>query len=349
MKYDRPHVAEPMFDVAHLAMVEILSPKRDATVAFFTDLLGMSVVSRERDATFLRAYEDPYAYSLKVTDAPQAGPGSTSLRATSADAQERRAAALTAAGLGQGWTDGEFGHGRAFRFRTPDGHPMKLVWNVDYATVAPEDRTALLNRPSKRPMHGIPVRRLDHVNFLCSDVTETRDALIDHLGFRLSEHVVGDDGGEMAAWLRVTQLVHDVALMRDPVGARGRLHHVAFWYGIPQHLMDLAELCVQSGITIEAGPGKHGITQGLFLYVIEPGGNRIELFGDSGYMIFDPTWTPVRWTADQIAKGIIWIGSDLPKEFFLYGTPVVEGERTHGHPSHEGDLAETADLEQPVA
>ncbi len=44
---------------------------------------------------------------------------------------------------------------------------------------------------------------------------------------------------------------------------------------------------------------------------------------DSGYLIFDPTFKPVIWTEDQLAKGIIWIGSDLPREFFLYGTPVV--------------------------
>ena len=336
-RHDQRHQAEPMFDIAHLAAVELLSPKRDATVAFFTDLLGMSVVERDSRATYLRAYEDPYAYSLKVSEAAAAGAGVTTLRATSEAALERRAAALNIAGLGQGWIDGDFGHGRAFLFHTPDGHPMKLVWDVTYAQIAPEDRTALLNRPSKRPMHGVPVRRLDHINLLCSDVTATKDAFVDHLGFRLSEHVVAEDGMEMAAWLRVTQLVHDVALLRDAAGARGRLHHVAFWYGIPQHLMDLAELCVQSDIKIEAGPGKHGITQGLFLYVIEPGGNRIELFGDSGYMIFDPTWKPVRWTAEQVGKGIIWIGSDLPKEFFLYGTPVVDGEEIHGHPSHEQD------------
>ena len=316
-------MAEPMFDVAHLSAIELYSPRRRQTVDFFTKLLGMYVV-RDRDgSTYLRAYEDPYAYSLVVTDRAEAGVGVTSFRAHSRPALDRRAQALTERGLGDGWMEEGFGHGPAFLFHTPDGHKMKLTWDVDYAEVAPADRTALLNRPSKRPAQGIPVRRLDHVNLYASDVTGTKDFMIDALGFRLSEHIVMNDGTEAACWLRATNLAHDVALSSDPTGTRGRLHHVAFWYGVPQHLMDLAELCVDNGIVVEAGPGKHGISQALFLYVIEPGGNRIELFGDAGYLIFDPSWKPVRWSENELAKSIIWIGSDLPREFFLYGTPSV--------------------------
>jgi catechol 2,3-dioxygenase len=320
--------AEPLFEVAQLATVELYSPVRDESVAFFSGILGMYTVKKDARSTYLRGYEDPYAYSLKITDAKHAGSGVTGFRAHSPQALERRAEALQAAGLGDGWIDGDFGHGRAYRFHTPDGHKMKLFFDVEYAEVAESDRTALRNRPSKRPMRGIPVRRLDHINFLCSDVTTHKDAMINHLGFRLSEHVMMDDGGELAAWTRVTNLAHDVAFMRDASGSKGRLHHVAFWYGIPQHLMDVAELCIQEGIVVEAGPGKHGISQALFLYVMEPGGNRVELFGDAGYLIFDPTWKPVTWTQSQVEKGIIWIGSNLPQDFFVYGTPILEAAKT---------------------
>ncbi len=312
---------EPMFEVAHLASMELMSPKRKETTAFFTSILGMYVVKTGAHATYLRGYEDPYAYSLKISDSKHAGPGVAAFRTHSAEALERRAKALQAEGLGDGWVEKDFGHGRAFDFHTPDGHPMRLIFDVEYAHVAEADRTELRNRPSKRPSQGIPVRRLDHINYLCSDVTATKTALMQHLGFRLSENIVMDDNSELAAWLRVTELAHDVALMRDPSPARGRLHHVAFWYGIPQHLMDVAELCIQAGIKVEAGPGKHGISQALFLYVIEPGGNRIELFGDSGYLIFDPTWKPVTWKQSEIQKGIIWVGAELPREFMMYATP----------------------------
>jgi catechol 2,3-dioxygenase len=326
----------PPFELAHLAAAEIMSPKRAASVEFFTKILGMYLVHENATTTFLRGYEDPYAYSLAITDAAEPGPGVFSFRAHSAEALERRADALAKAGLGDGWIERDFGHGRAYACHTPDGHRMKLLWDVEYAKVSPEQKTALLNRPTKRPSQGIPVRRIDHVNLYCSNVTQNREALINLLGFRLSENLMLDNGAEAAAWLRTSALVHDVAFSLDTTQSRGRLHHVAFWYGIPQHLMDVAELCQENGIFVEAGPGKHGISQALFLYVIEPGGNRIELFGDSGYLIFDPTWKPVQWSEAELQKGIIWVGADLPREFFLYGTPVV------GDPDMANKLTEMA-------
>ncbi|MDB6180034.1 VOC family protein [Paracoccus fistulariae] len=324
MSHEQKAAAEPLHEVAMLAATEIYSPCRRDSVDFFSKILGMYIVREDANATYLRSYEDPFAYSLKITDGTQAGPGLQSFRAHSQAALERRAEVLEASGLGDGWKAGEFGHGKAYHFRTPDGHRMKLFFDVDYAVVAEKDRTTLRNRPSKRPAQGIPVRRLDHINLLCSNVTTNKNMMIDTLGFRLSEHIVMDDGNEIAAWTRVTNLVHDVAFMLDAAGEKGRLHHVAFWYGIPQHLMDVAELCVQEGIKVEAGPGKHGISQALFLYVIEPGGNRVELFGDAGYLIFDPTWKPVTWTQDEVQTGIMWVGADLPQDFFVYGTPILE-------------------------
>ncbi|SLI10534.1 Manganese-dependent 2,3-dihydroxybiphenyl 1,2-dioxygenase [Mycobacteroides abscessus subsp. abscessus] len=53
-------------------------------------------------------------------------------------------------------------------------------------------------------------------------------------------------------------------------------------------------------IRIEAGPDKHGITQGQFLYVFEPGGNRIELFGEAGYLHLDPDAQTKTWQMSDI-------------------------------------------------
>jgi hypothetical protein len=62
-------------------------------------------------------------------------------------------------------------------------------------------------------------------------------------------------------------------------------------YGIQQHTLDAAEMFRDYDITIEAGPDRHGITQGAFLYVFESGGNRIELFGDPGFLELEPLTT----------------------------------------------------------
>ena len=159
---------------------------------------------------------------------------------------------------------------------------------------------------------------------------------MEELGFRLREHIVLDGGMEAGAWLSVSPLVHEVAVMGDRTGNKGRLHHIAYWYGYPQHLSDIADILTEQGIQIEAGPGKHGVSQAMFMYVFEPGGNRVELFGDAGYLIFDPDWKPITWTQETLDKGIIWFGSPLPGEYFLYGTPDVS------------DVAETLVEEEAV-
>ena len=59
--------------------------------------------------------------------------------------------------------------------------------------------------------------------------------------------------------------------------------------------------------------------------MLEPGGNRIELMGDPGYMIFDPAWRTVVWKGSEVPTvGAIWTGSPLPDSFWNYGTPLAE-------------------------
>jgi catechol 2,3-dioxygenase len=273
---------------------------------------------------YLRAYEDSYHHSLVVTEAPQPGLGHVAWRAASEEALEGAAHSLDRAGFGRGWTDGDLGHGSAYRFTTPDGHQMEILWEVEYYQAPPEMRTAMRNRPQKRPLRGVPVRRIDHVNLMAEQVPPTRRFLQEHLGFRLREQKIGQEGEEVGAWLSVSPLVHEIAVMRDATGARGRFHHVAFWYGYPQHLIDAADMFSDYGIRIEAGPGKHGTTQAYFLYVFEPGGNRVELFGDTGYLIFDPAWKTVVWDVSNesdLEKSSIWFGGKLPETFYAYGTP----------------------------
>ena len=333
-----PEMKEPLFEVAQLAHVELLTAKPDQTLWFFKELLGLEESGRQGQSVYLRAYEDFYHHTLKITESAKAGSGHVAWRTTSPQALERRVKAIEATGLGKGWIEGDLGHGRAYQFTTPDGHQMELLWDVDYYQAPPEKRTALLNRPQKRPLQGIPVRRLDHVNFLASKVTPNRAFMAEQLGFRLREHVVLDDGTEMAAWMSVSALVHEVAFVGDQTGSKGRLHHVCYWYGYPQHLSDLSDILTENGVQIEAGPGRHGISQASFLYVIEPGGNRVELFGDAGYLIFDPAWKPVTWQGKDFEKGAVWIGSPLPAEFFLYGTPAVEGQATTDEHEREAEV-----------
>jgi catechol 2,3-dioxygenase len=320
-------------DTAQLVSLALYSPRPEETVSFFYDMLGMEISHREGQSVYMRAYEDFYQYTLKVTERDQPGMEEVTWRARSPEALNRIVAALGKTGLGKGWTETDYAHGPAYKFTTPDGHPMKILWELDYFVAPEELRSKLRNRPSLRPLRGVPVRRLDHVNLMVRDVIPNRDFMTDTLGFKVREEKIGDGGVTVGSWLSVTALVHEIALMRDAMGAGGRFHHVAYWYGAPQHLLDIADVFSERDIKIEAGPAKHGTTQAYFMYVFEPGGNRVELFGDTGYLIFDPDWQTVVWNvANEIdlEKSSIWFGGGLPASFYRYGTPAVpEAELEH--------------------
>lgn len=319
----------PRFEVAHLANVELYTKDIEGSLWFFKELLGMREVDRQGDSVYLRCYEDPYRHSLKLTPRDEPGLGHVGWRATSADAFERRVQALDKAGVGLGWKDGENGIGRTFRFQTPDGHNLELFWDVEKYHAPDELKSKILTRRSKRPLQGLPPRRLDHVNLMASDVTAQREVLESTLGFELREQVYDfATETEIGAWLSVNILAHEMAIMRDMTGTKGRLHHIAFWYGVQQHNTDAAELCREYGIQIEVGPDVHGITQGAFLYVFEPGGNRVELFGNSGILELEPDFEPVVWDFADFDTGIAIGGAKMPAEtYFIYGTPALPDQR----------------------
>src|SRR5688572_16243968 len=315
-------------DIAQLVSVALYSPKPDESVAFFHDMLGMEISHREGQSVYMRAYEDFYQYSLKITEATQAGLEELTWRTSSADALEGLALRIEASGLGMGWTEDDYAHGRSYQFCSPDSHRQKVLWELDYFQASPDMASKLRNRPSKRPLRGVPVRRLDHVNLMVSDVVRNTEFAVHTLGFKLREQKIGEGGGPVGSWLSVSALVHELALMRDATGARGRFHHVAYWYGAPQHLLDIADIFAERDIRIESGPAKHGTTQAYFLYCFEPGGNRVELFGDTGYLIFDPAWKTVVWNVENaidLEKSSIWFGGHLAKSFYRYATPVAPG------------------------
>ena len=128
--------AEPLQDIAHIGHVELLTPKPVESLWYFTDLLGLEVAHAEGQSVYLRGYGDYAATSFKLTEAPAPGIGHVAWRAVSEAALQRRAVAIEATGLGIGWANGDFGHGRCYQFRDPDGHLLVLI---EARTFAPGD------------------------------------------------------------------------------------------------------------------------------------------------------------------------------------------------------------------
>jgi catechol 2,3-dioxygenase len=311
-------------DIAHLGPVELFTPDGDASLRFFADVMGMEVEGQEGRSAYLRGWGDYQRYCLKLTESGTSGMGWLGLRASSAEALERRVAAVQAAGLGGAWTDGDErgrGRGPGYRFAGPDGHLFELYYEVDRYEPPEHLRPSLKNQPQRYTGRGAAVKRLDHVNVLSADVRADRVFATDVLGYRLHERIELDDGTETGAWLSATIAAHELIYTMDAHGAHGRLHHLAFWVDTREECLRAADLFLDAGIHIEAAPSKHAIAQGFFLYGIEPGGNRIEVT-TGGYFVFDPEHPPTVWTQAERAKGQAW-GVKTVESFHTYGTPPV--------------------------
>jgi catechol 2,3-dioxygenase len=311
------------FDLAHLAHVELLTPKPDESLRFFVDVLGMTESGRRGESVYLRGWDDYEHHTLKLTASKVAGMGHMAFRATSPEALQRRAAVIERSTLGKGWTDGDLGHGPAYLFETTDGHTMEIYYETEWYRPPPERTPSLKNQAMRFPARGINVRRLDHLNVLAADVAQLRHFFEDVLGMRTTEVIQLDTGEQAGVWLTTTNKSYDLAFTADHYGARGRFHHVTYAVDSREEVLRAADIFLENGVYIETGPHKHAIQQTFFLYVLEPGGNRVEIDNAGARLVLAPDWQPIVWTEAERKKGQAW-GLKTVESFHTYGTPPIE-------------------------
>lgn len=72
-------------------------------------------------------------------------------------------------------------------------------------------------------------------------------------------------------------------------------------------LLHAADVCgaVGLGREIDRGPGRHGLSNALFLYVRDPDQHRIELF-TTHYQFIDLETPPIRWDVSDPQRAQLW-------------------------------------------
>jgi catechol 2,3-dioxygenase len=305
-------------DIAHVGPIELYTPVLEKSRDFFVHQMGLREVHRDDGSVYLHTWDDYQSWTVRLVQRDRAGIGRTYLRVASPQAIDRLAAVVGATTVD---TD-VHNVGDVHLFTDPDGHEMGLYWDVEWYQADDSDRPALKNQAAAYPGRGANLRRLDHVNYLTADVPRTSAFLRDVLGARCTEQIVKDDGSPQAIWYNVGNKTYDLVYTEDWTGTRGRLHHVAFATDTREEILRAADVCLDAGVHIETGPHKHAIQQTFFLYVWEPGGNRIELCNAGARLILAPDWKTISWTREERAKGQAW-GLKTIESFHTHGTPVV--------------------------
>ncbi|MHA7774853.1 VOC family protein [Roseibium sp. M-1] len=309
-------------DIAHLGHVEMYTDRYEESLAFFTQVYGLTLSGEDETSAYLRAWDDYEFHSLKLTRHATTGIGHVAYRASSPEALNRRVRAIEVSGYKvHGWVPGDLGHGRAFRFEDPFGHVFEIYYDTKWFKPREDaEKAALKNTASA--FTGAAPRRLDHLNLLSEDVSEFRRFMETCLGSRVTEYIQLDNGRIGGCWFTVNNKTYDLACTEEHGGGAGRLHHVTYATDQREDILRAADIFLQNGVHIETGPHKHAIQGTFFLYVWEPAGNRVELANAGARLILAPDWEPVCWTEADRRKGQAW-GLKTIETFHTHGTPPV--------------------------
>jgi len=298
----------PDVDVLRAAHTELFVSDLGRARAFYVDLLGLVETACDDERLYLRGLEEREHHSLVLRGGRAGGAGHIAFRVGAPDDLDRLARLAQRDSLPCRWVEGEEeGQGRALRLRDPSGLPLEFY----------HEMAAVPRMLQQYHRHGgVQVMRLDHFNCQVPDVAMATLWYQREFSFRCSEYTVKETvaGDELwGAWLHRKQTVHDLALMN---GLGPRLHHAGFWLPDALAVLRACDVLAAAGHhqAIERGPGRHGLSNALFLYVRDPDGNRIELYAND-YLTADPDAEPIRWEVDDPRRATFW-GSYAPPSWF---------------------------------
>lgn len=292
-------------EIAKLGHVALVTENLEKSLWFFKEVIGLEETREVNGTHYLRAWGDFEHHTLSITAGEKSYIEHIGWKAKRREDVAHFARLLEDAGTDVRWIgDGEeVGQGEAIRFELPSGHRFEIYYDMEKPTAEQGRKSVLKNQVYKSWAKGISPRRIDHVNLKTSmDNKLIVSYLTETLGFKLREYMVNPNDEQVASWMSVTNLVHDVAMMTTKNSTKpNEMHHIAFWLDNSQDLLRAADILCENEVGF-VGPGKHGISQAMYIYVKDPGsGLRVEVFTNS-YLIFEPDWEPVKWSYDEYLK-----------------------------------------------
>jgi 3,4-dihydroxyphenylacetate 2,3-dioxygenase len=319
----QPFVAPP--DVIRAAYAELIVSDLAASRAFYVGVLGLVVTYEDDTSIYLRTFEEYLHHSLVLRVGPVPALAALAYRVRSEAELEVAVEYYTKLGVrverrAPGATRGI---GDAVRIQDPLGFPIEFFYAAEH-----------VERFTRRyDLHGAgAISRLDHFNIVTPDVAAARDYYAG-IGFRVSEDIKDDEDVVYAAWMFRKATVHDVAL----TGGDGpRMHHIAFATHERSQILHLCDHlgALRESDKIERGPGRHGVSNAFYLYLLDPDGHRIEIYTHD-YYTGDPDNPTLTWDVHDNQRRDWWGTPVVPSWYTnastvldLDGEPVNVVERT---------------------
>ena len=297
----------PPFAIVRVSHTELVVRDLAASRAFYVDTLGLQVTFEDSEILCLRAMEERGHHCLVLRKGDEPASSYLAFRVYSEDDLDKAEAYFAEQGRATSWVERPF-QGRTLRVLDPHGIPLEFYFAMErLATI--HQKYALYR--------GVKPLRIDHFNCFSPHVDDSV-AFYNAIGFRTTEYTEDKDTGRLwAAWMHRKGGVHDIAFTN---GTGPRLHHTAFWVPTPLNIIDLLDLMATTGYVgnIERGPGRHGISNAFFLYILDPDGHQIEIYC-SDYQTVDPDHEAIKWDLKDPQRQTLW-GSPAPRSWFEHGS-----------------------------
>ena len=301
----------PPFNIVRLSHVDFDVKDLAASRAFYVDTLGLQVTDEDDSAIYLRAMEERGHHCMVLRKSDVSAVKALSFKVYDEGELDKAHAWFTQQGHPVAWVERPF-QGRTLATTDCFGMPMEFYFRMD--------RLPPIHQQYKL-YNGVKPLRIDHFNCFAPDVDKAV-AFYNSIGFRVTEYTEDEESKRLwAAWMHRKGGVHDIAFTN---GLGPRLHHTAFWVPTPLNIIDLLDLMSTTGYVgnIERGPGRHGISNAFFLYILDPDGHRIEIYC-SDYQTVDPDLEPIKWDLKDPQRQTLW-GAPAPRSWFEHGS-VFEG------------------------
>lgn len=294
----------PPFTLTRASHVSLAVTNLQASRDFYRDVIGLVVTEENNDRVYLRGLEEAAHHSLVLCRSDNAAALRVGLRVRTDDdivAAEKHFAAL---GLEHERVESPY-QGPTLQFTDAVGTHMELTSSMTLVERKMQNFDEFVA--------GAP-QRLDHFQVASHDV-QTATVFWTGLGMRLAEFTAKDGTDELwGTWLEVKGNTHDLVFTN---GRGPRLHHFAYTVPDATSLLHAADVAGALGFggEIDRGPGRHGISNALFLYLRDPDQHRIELF-TTHYQFIDLEDQPIRWNISNPRRAQLW-GMPASRRWFF--------------------------------
>ena len=275
-----------MIEVKKIAHATYEMPDVDKQTEYYTEIMGLTVTGKEKDAVYLASTVDHHSVVLR-----KGGDRARCVHIGFQIAPDDDLNAFERQVQGHGIKterkkDPEPSISDAVTFADPKGTVMEVFKRDAFAG-------------QRYPTKGVVPHKLGHVAFFVKDAKHVTKFYCDVLGFRVSDWM-----GDFFSFLRCGPDHHTINLM---TADEDRHFHTAFELRDWAHLQTACDYLSLNGYKLLWGPGRHGIGHNLFAYHRAPNGLITEFFAELDKMNEDLGYfEPRPWHRDNPQKPKVW-------------------------------------------